>query len=103
MGGGKQHRAYLVATLQGEGTDMALEGMHHELLGHLQAKRAEDLLVRAWETAWQSAVLSPGTPLPCPECFLEGRASGLEPRRGVGNLGEARCASCRTVFVFSGG
>jgi len=82
---------------------MALEGMHHELLGHLQAKRAEELLVGAWEKAWQGALMSPGSPLPCPECFLAGRASGLEPRRSVGKLGEARCANCRTVFVFSDG
>ena len=82
---------------------MALEGMHHELLGHLQAKRAEEVLIAAWERAWQSALVSPGTSLPCPECFLEGRVFGLEPRHGVGNLGEARCASCGTVFVFSGG
>jgi hypothetical protein len=80
---------------------MAIEGMHHELLSHLKAKRAAPAVISDWESAWSSAMKSPSSPLPCPECFLAGRESGLEPRRRVGNLGEARCANCRTVFVFS--
>ncbi len=82
---------------------MAIEGMHYELLGHLNAKRAAPTVISDWESAWFSAVKRPGSPLPCPECFLEGRPSTLEPRRKIGNMGEARCATCRTVFVFSEG
>jgi len=82
---------------------MALEGMHHELLSHLKAKGATQSLVDAWESAWYSALACPGGPLPCPQCFLDGRESMLEPRPSYRNIGQARCQICHTVFMFSGG
>jgi hypothetical protein len=82
---------------------MALEGMHHELLSHLKAKRAAPSLIDAWETAWHGAMDSPGEPPPCPECFLRGRVSKLQPLPSSGNVGQARCPHCYTVFMFPGG
>jgi hypothetical protein len=79
---------------------MAIDGMHHELLSHLKAKGAAPTVISEWESAWSRAARRPGSPLPCPECFLEGRVSTLDPRRRIGKLSEARCATCRIVFVF---
>ena len=77
---------------------MALEGMHRELLGHLQAKHATQLQIVAWEDAWRDAIA--GSLLPCPECFLGGSVSGLDPLPNCGAIGQARCRCCYTVFMF---
>ncbi|WP_232081433.1 hypothetical protein [Variovorax sp. WDL1] len=79
---------------------MALEGMHRELLCHLQAKRAAHLLIGAWEDAWREALADPAEAVPCPECFLKGRTSKLHALSSYGNLGQARCPDCHTVFMF---
>ncbi|NDZ15881.1 hypothetical protein GXN78_23975 [Variovorax sp. WS11] len=82
---------------------MAFEGMHRELLSHLQAKRAEQPLIGAWEKAWRDAQTSAGEPIPCPECFLERRMAKLDPLPSYGTFGQARCSSCGTVFLFPNG
>jgi hypothetical protein len=81
-------------------TNMAAEGMHRELLSHLRAKRAEQPLIGAWENAWREAQANAGTPIPCPECFLARRMAKLHPLPSYGAFGQAKCASCGTVFVF---
>lgn len=88
---------------RGKEANMALEGMHRELLSHLHAKRAAQLLIGAWDDAWHDALSKPGEPIPCPECFLDGRMSTLHPLPSYGHLGQARCDHCRTVFMFPGG
>lgn len=82
---------------------MALEGMHRELLGHLRAKGALPSLVDDWESAWADALACPGELLPCPQCFLDGQTSRLEPLHRQGHIGQARCRQCRTVFLYSDG
>lgn len=85
---------------------MALEGMHRELLGHLQAKCAAQLLISDWETAWHDRLgegAASDTLSPCPECFLKRRMSKLNPFPSHGASGQARCSRCGTVFVFLDG
>ena len=82
---------------------MALEGMHRELLSHLQAKCAAQPLIGDWEEAWHDALANAGEAipcLPCPECFLKRRMSKLDPLPSHGAFGQARCSRCCTVFVF---
>jgi hypothetical protein len=79
---------------------MALEGMHHELLSHLRAKRVPPAVISDWETAWSSAVKRSGSLLPCPECILAGKVSCLEPRAGFGQFGLVQCRVCHSKFMF---
>lgn len=82
---------------------MALEGMHDALMDHLKAKGALKLEIDAWENLWWQAQRFPGEPLPCPDCFLDGRVQRLKPLESTGALGAARCESCKTKFEFPGG
>jgi hypothetical protein len=83
--------------------EMALEGMHHELLSCSKEQGATQFLIDAWENAWYTAQKFPGEPLPCPQCFLDGRVERLVPLPSVSDRGAARCEACKTKFEFAGG
>ncbi|PNG56480.1 MULTISPECIES: hypothetical protein [unclassified Variovorax] len=82
---------------------MALEDMHDVLVDHLKAQGALQFAIDCWENLWWQAHNVPDAPLPCPNCFLEGRVERLVPLERTGALGAVRCDACKAEFEFPRG
>lgn len=80
-----------------------MDMMHTYLELYLQAQKASKQTIRGWNKVWTSAKANPSEPLPCPECYMQGRIARLVTLPAEDGKARASCKVCRKTFAWPEG